>query len=677
MHPKQGHRECPVLGKTIFAQECVAIRGLQHACPADCLYNPFTLANYDVHLAVEAGLSRKLRARAEAVLKGKDLESWRSAFSCGLHPDPLDPLDPKGIRAHCELMRLYHLKRDADGHSFSARWLLDPWANLSTDQRTLLRAMDQSRPVLIEVQGFLDEKTIEGIDLLTGRTLRILDRPAAREASRYMTFLGWSFPMAFYDRLTGPMEGIPDFGFMSALEVVREIALHLGGPSELEELTDWLAWNFSKVCEALAGASAVRLKQVRAAGYRLIKTDYSFPDRTGMEKLLGEQSGLCPASPQPGEEAAGFDRAWVVLEWAEEAKGRDPIFLGRMLIGGNRLRLEAMGERNHGAVRARVEGLAGLQFQAELAEDTAHRISHAMSAYDSALVPESLLEETDPLMVPAQLVWVGAGGSAASDGKVFRERCLRFPDESVLALGGLTPRVAAGIPEKRALLVALMKRHIRDVDRLRRGDGLDFDLNPLLEELGLFELVSTPPPLGGTAVTQIPEGGKKSGGEALSTAEIGARLNRMQSRYRDRRSAAASLRKRFPGFFEGLNEKLEEMLDPESMHLLEMSLVGLFFIMLPEGTPGDAPSINAVQDRLAEEIPSLISFFDAAGDMPEGAKLWIADSVEPRVLTAVSGMLLQTVARMDEEKQPSLEDVTVILSVLGSTLTELRGCSKE
>ena len=678
MHSKKGLRECPVLGTSISSKECGSSRGSQHACPGDCLYYPFSPANDEVLQAVEAGVLRKLYARAAAVFRGEDLERWRRAASGAGEPE--GPIRMRGIWSHCELMRLYYLKRDADGHSFCGRWLLDPWANLSNDQRILVKAIDQSHPVLLEVHRILDEKTFEGLDLLTGRLLRVVDSAVAPRVSRYMTLLAWSFRIPLYDRLTGPMEPFPDFGSKSPLEVVQELAQHLGGPTEPGELPDWLAWNFQTVCEALVATKAARWKQALAAGdYRLIKTDYSFPDRLGVENLLRDHPGLASAPPQGSDTVAGFDRVWVVSEGPEESGGREPMLLGRVLTGEKRLRIEAMGARNHGAVRARIEGMDGLQFQSELAEDNAPRIAQSLDAYDPALVPESLLEDCESMVLSAQLVRVGGNQPAASDGKPFRKRYQRFPDEPLAALGGLTPKKAAGIPEKRPLLIVLMKRHIRDVDVLRRGEGLDFDLNPLLKELGLFELVSTPVPLGGAGVGEAQSVGMESGGKAaeLSNVEIGARLNRLRSRYPNHRSAVDSLRERFPGFFEGLNRRLDGMLQPVSIRLLEGSLVPLFFIMVPEGKPSRVPSLSAVLNRVAEEVPRLFKFFDDAGGMPEGAPLWIADFVESGVLTAVSGLLLKTVASLDEEERPSEEDLTLMLAVLGSTLAELHGGSQE
>jgi hypothetical protein len=64
-----------------------------------------------------------------------------------------------------------------------------------------------------------------------------------------------------------------------------------------------------------------------------------------------------------------------------------------------------------------------------------------------------------------------------------------FLDESAPALGGLTPRAAAADPEKRPLLVELMKEHLNGIEQRNRDDGLDLQLDWLLEELNLRELL--------------------------------------------------------------------------------------------------------------------------------------------------------------------------------------------
>ena len=77
--------------------------------------------------------------------------------------------------------------------------------------------------------------------------------------------------------------------------------------------------------------------------------------------------------------------------------------------------------------------------------------------------------------------------------KMLEERHLRdyreFLDESVFALGGLTPRAAAADPEKRPQLIELMKQHISGLEQRNRDQGLNLSLDWVLEELGLRELL--------------------------------------------------------------------------------------------------------------------------------------------------------------------------------------------
>jgi hypothetical protein len=41
-----------------------------------------------------------------------------------------------------------------------------------------------------------------------------------------------------------------------------------------------------------------------------------------------------------------------------------------------------------------------------------------------------------------------------------------------------------------------MKRHVKLIDQNRRTKGIDFDINPLLEDLGLHEIIQPPVPCG-------------------------------------------------------------------------------------------------------------------------------------------------------------------------------------
>ena len=48
-------RECPAVGRRIKPIECGQNRRKNYACPAECSYCPWTVANYDDFLEIEGG----------------------------------------------------------------------------------------------------------------------------------------------------------------------------------------------------------------------------------------------------------------------------------------------------------------------------------------------------------------------------------------------------------------------------------------------------------------------------------------------------------------------------------------------------------------------------------------------------------------------------------------------
>jgi len=64
----------------------------------------------------------------------------------------------------------------------------------------------------------------------------------------------------------------------------------------------------------------------------------------------------------------------------------------------------------------------------------------------------------------------------------------KFLDDGIPMLEGMTPRQAASSPEMRPRLIELMKLHLHGIEERSRGDGLDLDLNWVLDELRLEEL---------------------------------------------------------------------------------------------------------------------------------------------------------------------------------------------
>jgi len=73
----------------------------------------------------------------------------------------------------------------------------------------------------------------------------------------------------------------------------------------------------------------------------------------------------------------------------------------------------------------------------------------------------------------------------------YRDKYIKFPDEEVPALNGLTPRQAAADPESRPLLLELMKEHLNGIESMNRKKGFDINIDFALRELGLEELIDS------------------------------------------------------------------------------------------------------------------------------------------------------------------------------------------
>jgi len=416
---------------------------------------------------------------------------------------------------HARFAWRYHWQRDAQGRTFGERWLADKASGLNNDERVLLAGMNAMRPVLIEVHRILDEQTIEGVDLLDGRALRILDRAHATAVVRYSAVLTWVYPMPHYERTSGGALFIPEVQGMAPEEIVREVIRHLSGPADPVGERAWLAQHFARTCEALGAVQLARWQDAMSGmDARYTKTDYRVRNPARLCAQLARRKDVREEEgPLTEEQAQGFEKEYVWLKEAVAAepgqlalplmgKGKvaaGPLVLGRILVGPKRVRIEAMTRARHHELRARFERLAAgqVEFLGERADDLgAQTFARSAPPFDAALVPPRLRESPPQLALSTHRVAVTGGDHQPSLLEALRHQYATFLDEPLLGLDGRTPRAAAADPALRPRLVSLMKTHIRGADSRRRKEGLDLDLNPMLAELGLHELISEPPPLG-------------------------------------------------------------------------------------------------------------------------------------------------------------------------------------
>ena len=219
-----------------------------------------------------------------------------------------------------------------------------------------------------------------------------------------------------------------------------------------------------------------------------------------------------PEDAQEADLREGFNQTfvWLVGEDAEA----DPLplssadkkqfsvgrpVLGRIMIGAERVRIEANSAIRHQSLKAQFEKLASphTEFVREHRVDLIEQmLARRSGKHDPTLVPLKLLENTAEIAFSTDLLPSNPKEQERTVLDAYAGMYENFIDSPIRALDEQTPRSASQNPLLRSRLLRLMQTHIRNCDEKRRQEGIDIDLNPLLRELGLDELISEPPPLG-------------------------------------------------------------------------------------------------------------------------------------------------------------------------------------
>ena len=489
-------RSCPALGRNITPADCGEQRQSRIACPTDCPHNPFAPANYSRLLEIEDRLDAKTLERFSAQT-----------------PAP-GPMENESDRANLRSLHEHHaffvwqlfFATDANNTTFARRWELAGWSELKNDERVLLRAKMQLRIVLIEIHQVLPDGRVEVVDLLSpDPTPMILqDRSLAGMASRFATFLAWSYPMPHYWRMSGTATTIPDMAQFTPHEIVTEITRHLGGPLTEAEMRRWLAEHFVRFDQALQAVSRARRRQMLAGldakwGRVVYQLGAPFVECRGR---LDAVADVEPDELSPNEEAEGFAeaRAWFdpIVQTKHLTAPGGRIILGRVLLGQSMWRLETMGADKLSRLRREFENQLGgqVQFTGERVDDMAAQLAAKEPDVDRTLVPPRLLENPDQFALATSRVPALPPGLSPKDAEselmLAAERA--FLDDVVPALDNRTPREAVRDPALRARLIQLMKRRVQSHDERNLQTGRTDDINWLLRELDLTEIIFDPPP---------------------------------------------------------------------------------------------------------------------------------------------------------------------------------------
>ena len=706
---QKSKRDCPSVGRQISAAECGSGRGSLYACPETCPFSPFTSSNYDQLLAIESNLIRKTMAfREKEKSKSHSKDSWEDLLRAGARDS--------GMVIHSKIVWEIYWERDSSGSTLAERWLADQNADLKNDERVLLSFSSRVRPVLYQIHRLIDAQTTQGVDLITGEVLRIVDRSAAAIACRYDVVFGWMYPMPHFSRLSGSAVNFPEVADLEPETVLREIASHLGAPAETDALIQWLAKHFSRVVDAATAVSAARWAEtMKKMDCQIIRTDYRVQNRPALIKKFQNHRNMLEEDPNNEDLREGFNDAFVCLV-AEDAEAdqlklsfadRDRVsmgrpVLGRILMGAERARIEANSAVGHQSLKAQFEKLAGsfTEFLREHRIDLVEQmLSRKSASHDPSLVPPKLLGNTSQIVLSTDLLPNDPDKQQRTALDAYAAMYENFIDNPIPALDGQTPRCASKKPLLRGRLLRLMQTHIRNCDQKRREEGVDIDLNPLLRELGLDELVSEPPPLGvkkteprrensqddlfaepvldeedagvfptSSSSHQLPKPPRR----VLSIKEVDERSVAMLKRYPTFEEAGDAVEGIFPGVLDFTFGLLENSVGEAASSFAAILVSRACIVMAGSQHPALHLDFAEIDRRLREDLSKVSKIADLSGNRKHAAfEKWIAESPQPNLMLSLVGLMMDTSEGVSKKHRVSSEKQFVIFSFIKSLILEL------
>ncbi|MHB8519895.1 MAG: hypothetical protein ACYDH9_03965 [Limisphaerales bacterium] len=671
-------RTCPAAGREISAAECGENRGSQYACPADCPHNPFAPASYDALLEIDDTLNAKtvdwLLADAPdpEAMKRVIQQATRGRFGHELHA--------------CIAWHLF-FKRDAAGLTCAERWRRAGFPNLKNDERVLVRARMQTRVALLEVRRVLDHQRLELVDLLAPASapILIIDRSFAAKAVRFATCLGWTFPLPHFWRLAGTAIAISDLEPFDPVEVVTELARHLGGPVTEADLRLWLAENFVRLDTALtATMHARRRKMLASIDAHFGKAVYDL--RAPFEKCRAEldaEAEVADDELTPEESREGFReaRVWFAKDAgriiALPAGGRS--VLGRVLLGQKQWRIEASSSARQARLRERFETRLGrkVKFVSECREDLGSRIAVKEPSVDESLVPPRLLEHPQRIELTSSRIPPLPPGKSFADyeNEMRLAQNRTFPDSSIPALDGRTPREAAQDPALRPKLVRLMKARVRGHDEFNLRTGCTDDINWLLRELGLNELAFDPPPPrprpeADEDAPEEEEGGRRVErsepprlpAEPLTIEQAAARLREAMAAFDTAAEAIEELDASGCTLMDDVDALTGGLLEDDEFSFLMPFLVQAWFALVPPGTWAPRVTFEDLRDAFNRTLGTLCQAVDRPPE--ELLKRVIDDCRQPALTQLLMLEVLQTASKFAERIQPKARMVMAIVMLV-------------
>lgn len=675
-------RSCPALGREITSAECGEKRISQYACPAECAFNPFSPANYEVLLELEAGLIRQGHDWYLKTAADRGEAEWE------LNQSIMKSL----VERHAVQMTAMYDRRDASGRNCCERWEAAGYPGLKNDERVIQRAVTRVRVSLFEVHRVRDDRLVEGVDLLSDPPVPMLlcDRSLAAQACRFSTLLGFNYALPHYWRIMSFAMPITSIGGLGPRRVVEEVVRHLGGPASPAEWTPWFMGQFARFSEALDAVSLARWEQTVAgvdADFGKAVYELRAPFAKGRSVLDAERM-VEPDDLSEGERNEGFAeaRVWFDRPSAEAPPGDPKPVLGRVLLGQSHLRVEAIGQERMGRLRAAVEGALGdlVRFTGERRDDLSAHLKSRHPRYDPALVPPRLLEDSMKVSFQSQRAPATAPGedpeAFLADLEARHERV--WPDQAVPGLDGRTPREAAKDPALRPRLLQMLKDRVRGVDERNLQTGGTRDPGWLLRELGADELIFEPPPprpppenLSGEDFEDDPDEGDPFEelldhwpplpDRPFSEKEAVEHLTQVIADFDLVEDAKDALEEAgcFP--LDELRDAVGPLLSDDEFSFMTPVLIRAWFAFVPPGCYG--PEIETVEvfKALGDQLARLDREVSKKHATREDSGVWLlTEGAQPAMIAALASVLMVQYDTSPPKERPKREQLSLMLLVL-------------
>ena len=263
-------RNCPALSRTITPKECGSDRVSKIDCPDTCEFHPFTLANAGGLTSIEERLLKKVQKRVLDELRGDQARELGRKLR----------ESEDEVEHFLMLLQAVHTTGEVEGPDFVDRWAKDHFEGLNNDERTLLKAQQTQRPVLIQIKRVIDEQSMEVLDLLGAdpQPFTVVADVELDEAMEGDTLLGWVYDAPLFTRLSGPAFELPEHESGQPLEALREIAKTLDGPLLPDQLRLWLKTHALEIYQMLEDVEDTDDEEEFGAGVEDVYASFDWAD---------------------------------------------------------------------------------------------------------------------------------------------------------------------------------------------------------------------------------------------------------------------------------------------------------------------------------------------------------------------------------------------------------------